>query len=121
MRRETLNGMNVATLSDSLKTSTMKYALTTNSSSCLLDMVANGNFKDKTQGSDIWLIKNDYDNITKTNNIYTKTYYLYIWLDEEETQNLSGTLAVKMKGTSSNNPDLRTMTNIPLEEPNTLY
>ena len=114
-------GMNVATLSDSLKTSTMKYALTTNSSSCLLDMVANGNFKDKTQGSDIWLIKNDYNNITKTNNIYTKTYYLYIWLDEEETQNLSGTLAVKMKGTSSNNPDLRTMTNIPLEEPNTLY
>ena len=101
-------GMNVATLSDSLKTSTMKYALTTSEDSCTNGLVANGNFKNATVGSDIWIVKNDYDNITQTSNSYTKTYYLYIWLDEKETQNLSGSISVNMKGTSSNNPSLTT-------------
>lgn len=101
-------GMNVAVLSDSLKRSTMKYALTTVANSCTDGLIANGNFKNATQGSDIWLIKNDYDNITNTSNTYTKTYYLYIWLDEKETQNLSGSISVNMKGTSSNNPNLTT-------------
>ena len=101
-------GMNVATLSDSLKTSTMKFVLSTSSDSCTSGLIANGNFKNATVGSDIWMVKNDYDNITKTDNSYTKTYYLYIWLDETETQNLSGSISVKMKGTSSNNPSLTT-------------
>ena len=101
-------GMNVAILSDSLKRTTMKYALTTNATSCTDGLIANGNFKDATQGSDIWIVKNDYDNITQTSNTYTKTYYLYIWLDEKETQNLSGSISVNMKGTSSNNPNLTT-------------
>ena len=99
-------GMNVATLSDSLKRTTMKYALSTSATSCTDGLIANGNFKDATQGSDIWLIKNDYDGITNSGNNYTKTYYLYIWLDETETQNLSGNISVNMKGTSSNNPNL---------------
>ena len=102
-------GMNVAVLSDSLKRSTMKYALTTVANSCTDGLIANGNFKNATQGSDIWLIKNDYDNITNTSNTYTKTYYLYIWLDEKETENItSGNISVNMKGTSSNNPNLTT-------------
>ena len=101
-------GMNIATLSDSLKRSTMKYALSTSSDSCTSGLVANGNFSNSTVGSDIWIVKNDYDNITQTSNSYTKTYYLYIWLDEEETQNLSGSISVNMKGTSSNNPSLTT-------------
>mgnify|MGYP004688507991 CR=1 FL=1 len=101
-------GMNIATLSDSLKTSTMKFALTTSSDSCTSGLIANGNFSNATVGSDIWIVKNDYDNITNTSNTYTKTYYLYIWLDEKETQNLSGSISVKLKGTSSNNPDLTT-------------
>ena len=101
-------GMNVAVLSDSLKRSTMKYALTTVANSCTDGLIANGNFKTATQGSDIWIVKNDYDNITQTSNTYTKTYYLYIWLDEKETQNLSGSISVNMKGTSSNNPNLTT-------------
>ena len=102
-------GMNVAVLSDSLKRSTMKYALTASATSCTDGLIANGNFKDATQGSDIWLIKNDYDNITNTSNTYTKTYYLYIWLDESETENItSGNISVNMKGTSSNNPNLTT-------------
>ena len=102
-------GMNVAVLSDSLKRSTMKYALTTVANSCTDGLIANGNFKTATQGSDIWIVKNDYDNITQTSNTYTKTYYLYIWLDESETENItSGNISVNMKGTSSNNPNLTT-------------
>ncbi len=99
-------GMNIATLSDSLKRESMRYTLTTNASSCTEDIVSSGSFKNKTVGNDVWLIKNDYDNITKSGNNYTKTYYLYIWLDETETQNLSGSISVNMKGTSSNNPNL---------------
>ena len=99
-------GMNITTLSDSLKRESMRYTLTTNASSCTDGIISSGSFKNKTVGSDVWLIKNDYDNITHTNNSYTKTYYLYIWLDEEETQNLSGSILVNMKGTSSNNPSL---------------
>ena len=102
-------GMNVAVLSDSLKRTTMKYALSTNATSCTDGLIANGNFKDATQGSDIWIVKNDYDNITQSSNTYTKTYYLYIWLDESETENItSGNISVNMKGTSSNNPNLTT-------------
>ena len=101
-------GMNVATLSSDLKRSTMKYALSTSATSCTDGLIANGNFSNATVGSDIWLVKNDYDNITNTSNTYNKTYYLYIWLDEKETQNLSGSISVNMKGTSSNNPNLTT-------------
>ena len=99
-------GMNITTLSDTLKRNTMRYVLSTNSSSCSIGIVAGGTFKDKTAGDEVWLIKNDYDNITKSDNTYTKTYYLYIWLDESETENLSGSISVNMKGTSSNNPNL---------------
>ena len=101
-------GMNVATLSSDLKRTTMKYALTTVANSCTDGLIANGNFKTATQGSDIWLIKNDYDNITQTSNTYTKTYYLYIWLDESETEYFDGNVSVKVKGTTSNNPNLTT-------------
>ena len=102
-------GMNVAVLSDSLKRSTMKYALTTVANSCTDGLIANGNFSNATVGRDIWIVKNDYDNITNTSNTYTKTYYLYIWLDEKETENItSGNISVNMKGTSSNNPNLTT-------------
>ena len=107
-------GMNVVSISDGLKRKTMRYALTTSSSSCTDGLITGGNFKDATTGSDIWLIKNDYDSINLTSNKYVKTYYLYIWLDESETQNLSGTISVKMIGTSSNNPNLTTEKIIPL-------
>ena len=99
-------GMNIATLDNDLKRDTMKYILSTSADSCSVGIVAGGTFKDKTVGEDVWLIKNDYNNITNSGNTYTKTYYLYIWLDESETQNVSGSLSVNMKGTSSNNPNL---------------
>ena len=112
-------GMNVTTLGADLKRNTMKYALTTVANSCTDGLVASGNFSEATVGSDIWLIKNDYDNITQTSNSYTKTYYLYIWLDQTETQNLSGSISVSMKGSSSNNPNLTTEASI--DETGTLY
>ena len=99
-------GMNIATLSSDLQRETMRYVLSTNANSCTQNIVASGSFKNKSAGDEVWLIKNDYDNITKSGNNYTKTYYLYIWLDETETQNLSGSISVNMKGTSSNNPNL---------------
>ena len=115
-------GMNIATLSDDLKRSTMKYALTTSADSCSSGVVALGNFKGKSAGDDVWLVKNDYDNITQTSNNYTKTYYLYIWLDESETENIDGgNISVNMKGTSSNNPNLTTEVDLSLGDPGTLY
>ena len=101
-------GLNITALSDTYKKDTVKYALTTNASSCTDGLIANGTFKDKTVNSDLWLIKNDYDDITESGNDYTKTYYLYIWLDESEEEYFDGSISVKLKGTSSNNPSLTT-------------
>ena len=105
-------GINATTLGNDFKRDTMKYALTTEENSCTNGLISSGNFKDAIVGSDIWIVKNDYDNITKSGNTYTKTYYLYIWLDEFETQNLTGNISVKMVGSSSNNPNLTTETTI---------
>ena len=112
-------GLNVATLSDDFKRNTMKYALTTVANSCTDGLIASGNFSEATAGSDIWIVKNDYDDITQSGNNYTKTYYLYIWLNQTETENLSGSISVKLKGTSSNNPNLTTEASI--DETGTLY
>ena len=99
-------GLNITELSDTYKKDTLRYALTTNSSSCNINIITGGNFEDKIEGSDVWLIKNDYDNITRSGNTYTKTYYLYIWLDESETEYFDGNISVKLKGSTSNNPNL---------------
>ena len=99
-------GLSITELSDTYKKSTVRYALTTNASSCNVDIISSGNFKDKMVGEDIWLIKNDYDNITQSGNTYTKTYYLYIWLDESEIEYFDGNISIKLKGTTSNNPNL---------------
>ena len=99
-------GLNITELSDTYKRDTVRYVLTTNASSCNLNIIAGGNFKDKTVGEDVWLIKNDYDNITKSGDTYTKTYYLYIWLDESETEYFDGNISVKLKGTTSNDANL---------------
>jgi len=102
-------GFNASTLSDSFKRNTMKWVLTTESSSCISGVIASGNFTNVTKGTDYWLIKNDSDNITRSSDAYTKTYYLYIWLDEEETSNLSGSMTINMIGKVDNSP-LNTLT-----------
>ena len=35
---------------------------------------------------------------------YTKTYYLYIWLDSAQTANVTGGLSVTVTGSVTNNP-----------------
>ena len=99
-------GLNITALSDTYKKDTIRYALTTNANSCNVGIVAGGSFKEKIVGEDIWLIKNDYNNIINSGNTYTKTYYLYIWLDESETEYFDGSISVKLKGTTSNDPNL---------------
>ena len=99
-------GFNITALSDTYKKDTIRYALSTNADSCAVGVVAGGDFKDKSVGEDVWLIKNDYDNITRSGKTYTKTYYLYIWLDKSETEYFEGNISVKLKGSTSNNPNL---------------
>ena len=99
-------GLDITALSDSFKRETMRYAISTDPNSCTKGLIAGGSFKDKQAGSDVWLIRNDYDNITVSGNTYTKTYYLYIWLDEIETEVVSGDISINLKGTTSNNPNL---------------
>ena len=102
-------GLNIVALSDTYKKDTVKFALSTSVDSCTgTSLIASGSFKDESAGTDLWLIKNDYDNITKSGNTYTKTYYLYIWLDQSETAYFDGNISVKIKGTTSNNPYLTT-------------
>ena len=57
-----------------------KYALTTEENSCTEGVVAEGNFNGKQTGDQVLLL--DRNNFTSTS---TETYYLYIWLDKEET------------------------------------
>ena len=99
-------GLDITSISDSFKRNTMRYMLTTNDNSCSTGIISGGSFKDRNTNDKIWLVKNDYDDITKSGNNYTKTYYLYIWLDEAETEYIEGNISVKLKGTTSNEPNL---------------
>ena len=100
-------GLNPTKLDAGLKIANMKWALTTDSSSCTTGVVASGNFSTATQGTPFTMIANDSTGITvdstdKTK--YTKTYYLYIWLDSAQTANVTGGLSVTVTGSVTNNP-----------------
>ena len=100
-------GLNPTKLDAGLKIANMKWALTTSSSSCTTEVVASGNFSTATQGTAFNMVTNDKDGITvdstdKTK--YTKTYYLYIWLDSAQTANVTGDLSVTVTGSVTNNP-----------------
>ena len=100
-------GLNPTKLDAGLKIANMKWALTTSSTSCTKGVVGSGNFSGKTQGTAFTMVSNDSAGITvdstdKTK--YTKTYYLYIWLDSAQTANVSGGLTVTVTGSVTNNP-----------------
>ena len=59
-----------------------KYVLTTNANSCTSNIVNSGSFKGKTANSKVQLLNGKVYNSTTTD-----TYYLYIWLDNKETNN----------------------------------
>ena len=75
--------LNVHELGEGLKKSNnFRYALTTSSNSCEDGtIISEGNFKGRKPGDKIRLITNDLHTITPT----PEEYYLYIWLDAEET------------------------------------
>ena len=59
-----------------------KYALTTDSESCTNGVVASGSFQGSTTNTEIRLLHNkSYSSTTND------PYYLYIWLDKDETNN----------------------------------
>ena len=69
--------LNINSIGTGLSNSTnFKYALTTDSSSCTNNVAATGNFKGKVANDKVELLSG----VTSGN-----TYYLYIWLDKEET------------------------------------
>ena len=60
--------------------SNLKYSLTTSSTNCATDVVKTGTFNGQMAGDKVTMISgNTYNSTT------TETYYLYIWLDINET------------------------------------
>lgn len=100
-------GLNPTKLDAGLKIANMKWALTTSSSSCTTGVVASGNFSTVTQGTAFNMVSNDKTGITQDatdKTKFSKTYYLYIWLDSAQTANVSGGLTVTVTGSVTNNP-----------------
>ena len=73
--------LNVNSMGTGLSNSSnLKYSLTTSSTNCETDVVSTGTFTGKTAGDKVTILNgNTYTSTT------TETYYLYIWLDKEET------------------------------------
>lgn len=72
--------LNINSLGTGLSDSeNFRYALTTSSTSCETGVVSLGTFNGKTAGNGIKLLTSNYSATT------TETYYLYIWLDKDET------------------------------------
>ena len=62
----------------------LRYALTTNANSCTDGIVSKGNFNRLTANDKVSLLGGkEYTGM----NLPQDTYYLYIWLDQEETNN----------------------------------
>lgn len=61
------------------------YSLTTDGTNCNSGIVSKGNFKDLTVGDKVYLLESEKSNNTTTAPTTKKTYYLWIWLDKEET------------------------------------
>ena len=61
------------------------YSLTTDGTNCNSGIVSKGNFKDLTVGDKVYLLESEKSNNTTAADTTKKTYYLWIWLDKEET------------------------------------
>lgn len=73
--------LNVNSMGTALSNSSnLKYSLTTSSTNCATDVVKTGTFNGKTAGDKVYI--SNGKNYTSTT---TETYYLYIWLDINET------------------------------------
>ena len=79
--------------------SNLKYSLTTSSTNCATDVVKTGTFNGQMAGDKVTMISgNTYNSTT------TETYYLYIWLDINETNadTASQSFSLSLNGSCSN-------------------
>lgn len=79
-----------------------RYALTTSDNSCAEGLVTEGNFNGKTVGDTITLL--DSKSYSETT---TDTYYLYVWLDKEETSTstMNQSFDLSLNGSCVETPD----------------
>ena len=91
--------LNVNTLDSGLSNSkNFKYALTTSYTSCETGVVSSVTFKEKTAGDKVYILDKEYSVTT------TDIYYLYIWLDKEETstETMNQTFKLSLGGDCTN-------------------
>ena len=97
--------------------SNLKYSLTTSSTNCATDVVKTGTFNGKTAGDKVYI--SNGKNYTSTT---TETYYLYIWLDINETNadTASQSFNLSLGGSCSNKIPITATTLVSKANPSTL-
>ena len=110
--------LNVISMGTGLSNSSnLKYSLTTSSTNCETDVVSSGTFTGKTAGDKVTILNgNTYTSTT------TETYYLYIWLDKEETSSdtMNQSFSLSLGGSCSNRLLVTATTLISKANPSTL-
>ena len=110
--------LNVNSMGTGLSNSNnFKYSLTTSSTNCETDVVSTGTFTGKTTGDKVTILSgNTYTSTT------TETYYLYIWLDKEETSSdtMNQSFSLSLGGSCSNHIPTTATTLINNANPSTL-
>ena len=97
--------------------SNLKYSLTASSTNCATDVVKSGTFNGKTAGDKVTMISgNTYTSTT------TETYYLYIWLDINETNadTASQSFSLSLNGSCYNKMPITASTLVSKANPSTL-
>lgn len=97
--------------------SNLKYSLTTSSTNCETDVVSSGTFTGKISGNKVYI--SNGKNYTSTT---TETYYLYIWLDINETNadTASQSFNLSLGGSCSNKIPITATTLASKANPSTL-
>lgn len=110
--------LNVNSMGTGLSNSSnLKYSLTTSSTNCETDVVSTGTFTGKTAGDKVTILNgNTYTSTT------TETYYLYIWLDKEETSSdtINQSFSLSLGGSCYNKMPITATTLINNANPSTL-
>ena len=110
--------LNVNSMGTGLSNSNnFKYSLTTSSTNCETDVVSSGTFTGKTAGDKVTILNgNTYTSTT------TETYYLYIWLDKEETSSdtINQSFSLSLGGSCYNKMPITATTLASKANPSTL-
>lgn len=110
--------LNVNSMGTGLSNSSnLKYSLTTSSTNCETDVVSTGTFTGKTAGDKVTILNgNTYTSTT------TETYYLYIWLDKEETSSdtINQSFSLSLGGSCYNKMPITATTLASKANPSTL-